>query len=163
MRAIASGAPSQSGYVDYLGRQHRVHAPLEQMLATALPSSWTEQRLVKTDWLREDLAALGVDVGPSLLPRPQPATFAEGVGSLYVLEGAMLGMQLVRRRIETVQTSLPGKFRFLSGYGSDSGRLWQEFLQQLETLPGELWESAAAGATATFGHFHHVFGEVGHE
>ena len=87
----------------------------------------------KNNLLRCDLEALGAtDRDIELLPicRDVPCitTLADRMGVTYVLEGATLGGQLIRRRLlghfgDQVQPAL----NFYMAYGTDTGKRWRRF------------------------------------
>jgi heme oxygenase len=109
----------------------------------------------KTELLRTDLLALGVDPSgiPLCVERPRPRTRPEGFGVLYVLEGATLGGQVLSRHLERTLGLGPGNgARFFHGYGSRTGEMWQSFRKALLACPlsaGEE-EAMALAAVETF-------------
>jgi heme oxygenase len=153
MRAFAGGKPSVPGYLDYLARQHRLHAPLERALAAWLPPDWAGQRLRKAAWLRSDLRALGAPDDEAEAEVTPVASWAEALGVLYVLEGGTLGLQVVRKRLRADHPALHAAGRFMLGYGADTGRHWRAFVQVLEELPPALWPVAVEAARSTFASF----------
>lgn len=153
MRAFAGGHPSVPEYLDYLARQHRLHAPLERALAAWLPPDWVAQRLRKAAWLRRDLRALGVPDDAAEAEITPVASWAEALGVLYVLEGGTLGLQVVRKRLQADHPALHAAGRFMVGYGPDTGRQWRAFVQVLEQLPPAQWPAAVGAARSTFASF----------
>lgn len=122
------------GYAALLLTFRSVHAPLEAAIA-ACPAAdrvlpdWRSR--VKTGWLDEDLAALGVDrPGPSVDVAPLPS--AEDVlGTAYVVEGATLGGALIVRQLQEAFPE-PPPHRFFSSYGPRRGAQWRAFRVQAE-------------------------------
>ncbi len=154
MCAVSAGDPSNIDYLDYLAAQLALHAPLEAALRPWLPVRWQESRLEKSQWLRGDLRSLGAS-GDDIAAAPiDIASEAEALGTLYVLEGATLGLQTVRRRIGPGRV---GASRFLLGYGEATGASWREFVAHLETLPRSRWPQAQDAAAATFAAFQRRF------
>ncbi|QDT57401.1 Heme oxygenase [Caulifigura coniformis] len=91
------------------------------------------ERLQKSKLLKSDLTRLGTS-GQSLaqLPRCQDLPSLQGVpaalGTLYVLEGATLGGQLVRREVERRLADFPEcGHSFFSSYGPRVGAMWKAF------------------------------------
>jgi heme oxygenase len=170
MRVMAAGAPSLADYRRYLAWQLRLQGPLELALAPWVPQAWREGRLVKAQWLRSDLSdlsdlsGLGQPAAPARpssldeLPlTPPPITSeAQALGTLYVLEGATLGLQVVHKRL---QLDHPGRtaVRFMTGYGSDTGASWRRFIERLDRVPEAEWPRAIEAAGATFAAFLHEF------
>ena len=156
---FAQGRISDAQYRLYLRLQQRLHATLEAGLAPWLPPEIAAIRLGKSEWLAADLLALGstpdmADGAASVI-----TSYAAALGTLYVLEGGTLGLQVVRRRLPDSHPALHGAGRFLLGYGSDTGRRWQTFVVLLDALPAADWPTALAAAEATFQAFHTAFAE----
>lgn len=149
---LGQGEP---GYRRFLLASLHALEPLETALteggATALLPDWP--RRVRAADLRADLAALGVDAGPTT-----PATLPDGeayrFGVMYVLEGSRLGARLLARRLlAAADARLHAASRYLC-HGHDRP-FWPSFLTQLErsqavaAAPAE----AADGARAAFARF----------
>jgi heme oxygenase len=114
--------------------------PLEQQLARiAWEGSGIDFSLRrKVHWLQCDLEKLG------LLPEecaripdcpsvPTISSVPEGLGALYVIEGATLGGQIISRQILTdLNINGANGGRFFAAYGDDTGRLWREFVSVLD-------------------------------
>jgi heme oxygenase len=156
MRTIASGVPSLPDYRRYLALQWRLHAPLEAALPQWVPESWRALRLVKAGWLLSDLQALG-----ALRPAPGEAadigSAAQALGILYVLEGGTLGLQVVAQRMRCDHPARATAFRFMTGYGSETGSNWRRFIARLEELPQAQWPRALDAACDTFAAFQRQF------
>ena len=113
------------------------YRPVELAL---LKIDWQGQDLdifqrMKTDWLLSDLKSLGVPVKTvSDWPRIPPLTSAfEGLGALYVLEGASLGGQVISRRLQgDLGIGSMNGGRFFLSYGDRVGEMWRTFLDVLE-------------------------------
>ncbi|QEH35268.1 Heme oxygenase [Aquisphaera giovannonii] len=146
-------------YAGLLGRLYGFYRPFEDRLAAmraldGLGLDLPARR--KTPMLMADLAFLGR--GPDeveALPRcdflPRPATTAGAIGCLYVMEGATLGGQFVRKHVQkALGLSGPG-LAFYASYGADTGRMWASFREAAEAAvaPGDLGD-ALAFAAATF-------------
>ena len=95
-------------YRRFLTAHARAYLPAEDALANApddwLPSGWREGR--RGAALKEDCAALGIDVGPAH-PPPTFDSKAEVAGMVYVLEGSRLGGRVLSR---LVAPELPSAF-----------------------------------------------------
>jgi heme oxygenase (biliverdin-IX-beta and delta-forming) len=139
---------------------HACHAALEPALARldwagTLPD--VGDRLVKTGWLAQDLERLGVPPSAWSLPAaPCPRGTAEGLGCLYVLEGATLGGAVVGRAIaERLGLTARHGARFFHGYGERRGAFWRRFLTALDINVEDAGARARAAraARATFAAF----------
>ena len=121
--------------------------------------------------LESDLVALGWD-GASVVRLPQceslraPASTAEFMGALYVVEGSTLmgalyvvegstlgGIQLARA-LEPLVRSGEGRSFFL-GYGDRHGAMWRSFLKRLEECASSeaAGDAVIEGAIRTFADF----------
>jgi heme oxygenase len=150
MRLLADGVMSVDEYAEYLRRQHALHWPLEDRLPPWLPSEWVPQRLRKTAWLEGDLAALGERAAPAVAEIPAIDSTAQAMGVMYVLEGSTLGLQVVRKACPPGHPAQGQAGRFLRGYGSATGRHWQEFVTSLDRVPPAQWPVVLDAAHATF-------------
>ncbi len=80
-------------------------------------------------------------------PFPDPATAAEALGMLYVIEGSTLGGRIILRQLAARGIDDP-RLAFLDPYGADTGRHWRDFLAILER---ETSDDAANAAEAVQG------------
>lgn len=91
----------------------------------------------KNGLLRCDLEALGVTTWdierlPICVDIPPIITPADRMGVAYVLEGATLGGQLIRRRLlEHFGDQIQPALNFYTAYGSDNGKQWRRFGAQI--------------------------------
>ncbi|GHF47930.1 heme oxygenase [Deinococcus metalli] len=144
-------------YVDVLRGLHALYTPLCAQLGRTLAAhtalDWPARAAVKVPALSADLRDLGAVPGP---PRTVPAMTdeAHAWGALYVLEGATLGGQLLRRHLaERLGTPERG-LRFFGSYGEHVGARWKAFGAALtartEASPAAFRDGVVAGASATF-------------
>lgn len=116
---------------------------------------------------RRRLALVEADLAVLRLAKPAPQTVAlrfigdraSAMGSLYVLEGATLGGQLIARHARrTLGLGDAGTAFFRSG-GADVGRRWQEFRAAMERCSSPATDDAiVASADATFRSLNAVLG-----
>lgn len=122
------------------------HRPVEAALAAAAPllpaALGVADRLRRTALLEADLRALGLD-GTAIadLPACPPlalATAEAAWGTLYMLEGATLGGQVIARHLAATLGLGPGNgASALVPYGDQTGTQWRGFKAALEaTAPG---------------------------
>ncbi len=109
-------------------------------------------RAVKVDWLRDDLDRLGISaVARTFEPRMQlkDARYPELLGTAYVVEGSMLGGQVLHRLFAD---RLGFESRYFAGYGRDTGPRWRRLLSTLSVFDGDPLqaERIADGACLTF-------------
>ena len=139
------------------------YAPMEAALRDCelIPEGFDQALRVKTPTLMSDLRALGLsDKAISALPRcahlPCLDTPAACLGALYVLEGATLGGQVLRREmLRRLGLDESSGTAFLNIYGAETGRRWKEFLDYLGrmSLDTSATQGAAQAARSTFSCF----------
>ena len=115
----------------------------------------------KLHLLERDLAALGhAPEGIRALPQcpclPPLTSAAEAMGSLYVLEGATLGGQVISRRLErTLGLSGGLGYSFFRSYGREVGPMWRAFGERLLATSSTASEDACVrSAQSTFARLH---------
>jgi heme oxygenase len=149
------------GYRRVLERFLGYYEPAEAALARvpgweAVGLDLDERR--KAPLLRRDLLALGLDDrGIADLPRcrrlPELTGLPEALGAMYVLEGATLGGQYIRKRVESDFGLGPDSgCAFFSSYGDRVGPMWKSFgaaAESFATTP-EIEDAVVRSAVATF-------------
>ena len=130
-------------YQRLLQAYYGFYEPMEAALYDSglIPEGFDPLVRVKTPTLLHDLNALGLDERTVLaLPRcTELPTFdspAACLGALYVLEGATLGGQVLRREMaQRLAMNADNGGAFLDVYGAETGRRWKDFLDYLGGLP----------------------------
>ncbi|MGQ7858518.1 biliverdin-producing heme oxygenase [Pseudomonas yamanorum] len=131
------------GYRRLLQAYHGFYKPLEATLNDSglIPVGFDQVLRVKTPTLLRDLHALGLDdqaiaalpLCSSLPPLDTPAAC---LGALYVIEGATLGGQILRREMDQrLGLGADNGGAFLNVYGAETGRRWKDFLDYLNHVP----------------------------
>lgn len=153
-------ALTRADYARVLQALHGFHAPLERALAVVpwarLGLDWDARR--KTPLLARDLRALDhsadLAMPPECVALPDTSTVARALGSAYVLEGATLGGQLVRRHLaRTLGLGPDSGAAYYHAYGDDVGPMWRTFLAGLAVAverDGCPPDEMLAGARDTF-------------
>ncbi|MGZ0782334.1 biliverdin-producing heme oxygenase [Pseudomonas saponiphila] len=121
------------------------YQPLEAALHASglIPQGYDTQQRLKTPTLFADLRALGLDAASiEALPRcehlPPLASAGACLGVLYVLEGATLGGQILRREMaRRLDLDADNGGAFLDVYGAATGRRWKDFLDYLGRMPDD--------------------------
>lgn len=117
-----------------LGRSKSAHLIADlQHLGTVPPGSWNEM-------LCDALPALD--------------TRARILGSMYVIEGATLGGQILRREFVPKFGFNGHGCAFFTGYGNRTGDMWKQFGEVVNALPAVETNAAVASAVATFESMH---------
>ena len=139
------------------------YRPIEASLYdnALIPEGFDSAMRLKTPTLVDDLHALGLDnLAIDALPRcaelPVSDTAAACLGALYVLEGATLGGQVLRREMaQRLGLDADNGGAFLNVYGAETGRRWKDFLDYLGRLPldADAKQRAVDAACSTFSCF----------
>ena len=133
------------------------HVPLQQSMERFLAPQTIDPARQKIPSLIKDLRALGlsetqIHALPLCTDLPAIDSIAQLLGVMYVMEGATLGGQVLRRIIaDRLGVDADSGGEFLDVYGRDTGRLWKAFLKQLAEFDAPLHNAdVVAGACATF-------------
>ena len=118
------------------------------------------QQRLKTPALCKDLQALGVSVQPLALCETLPAIHSQAamLGVLYVLEGATLGGNILRKQMsERLGLEAHNGCAFLYVYGEATGRQWKAFMDFLGSVPldAQARGETVQAARSTFSCFEH--------
>ncbi|KII30308.1 biliverdin-producing heme oxygenase [Pseudomonas fluorescens] len=150
-------------FVRLMQAYYGFYLPLENALlrSHAIPAGFELSPRLKAPTLRADLQALGVAAEalqnlPQCQQLPIIDSSAACLGVLYVLEGATLGGQILRREISSrLGLEADNGAAFLDIYGAATGRRWRDFLEYLSSRPMSADERAAvvAAAQTTFSCF----------
>lgn len=89
----------------------------------------------RAHWLADDIGYLGRTCGPPRALAQSIDTTTAGIGALYVLEGSMLGGQVILQQA----TRLPGisatqGARFFCGHATKTGSMWKAFIEVLNRI-----------------------------
>ncbi|WDU63110.1 biliverdin-producing heme oxygenase [Pseudomonas poae] len=148
------------GYQRLIQAYYGFYQPMEAALYDSglIPDGFDPQLRVKTPTLVSDLHALGLSA--NALPRcahlPLLDTPAACLGALYVLEGATLGGQVLRREMaQRLHVNADNGGAFLNVYGAETGRRWKDFLDYLGRMPLDTLarQQAVDAARSTFSCF----------
>ncbi|WP_339447119.1 biliverdin-producing heme oxygenase [Pseudomonas sp. EA_5y_Pfl2_R50] len=139
------------------------YLPLEDALLNShsIPPDLDLAPRLKAPTLRTDLQALGMSPAalehlPLCQQLPRIDSSAACLGVLYVLEGATLGGQILRREVSArLGLEANNGAAFLDIYGAVTGRRWRDFIEYLGGFPLAADERAAVveAARTTFSCF----------
>jgi heme oxygenase len=162
----------RDSYRTLLERLWGFHAPLEDAL---MRLDWRGSTIAmdkrrKRAWLEADLLYLGVE--PDAFSRiatcrdlPAMAHLHDGIGALYVVEGATLGGQVILRALQTQLDISPlAGGHFFASHGRAIGAMWRSYLDVLEEA-GKAPHAAEAterAAMQTFSAFDRWFDPASH-
>lgn len=139
------------------------YLPLESALhdSGSIPADFDLAPRLKAQTLLNDLQALGLTAEtiarlPLCQSLPVIDSSATCLGVLYVLEGATLGGQILRREIASrLRLDAGNGAAFLDIYGAATGRRWRDFIEYLgsRSLDAGEREAVVAAAQTTFSCF----------
>jgi len=139
-KKITENTISLSDYVMLLKKLFGFWQPIESVLLCTSSIPFYSQERVKLPLLQQDLQNLGIaqaeiDSLPYCSNIPTINNYAACLGSLYVLEGSMLGGQVITKLLSTQLGITPATgCAYFYGYGKQTLFMWQQFCQQLNTL-----------------------------
>lgn len=136
------------------------HAPLQRQIECFQGPQFAQPERQKVPALVKDLRALGlsdaqIEALPLCADLPPLTSEAQLLGIMYVMEGATLGGQVLRRIIaHRLSIDADNGGEFLDVYGRDTGRLWKMFLRQLAEFDHPDYnQQVVDSACATFASF----------
>jgi heme oxygenase (biliverdin-IX-beta and delta-forming) len=143
------------GYRQLLARLYGFWVGWEPQIAGLLQDAVMLAPRRRLHLLAADLAALGVaEHELAALPQCPLTTLrdaAEGLGSLYVMEGSTLGGRVIRDHIQRCLGSVAlDACAYFRGYGAETDMMWQAFLVALDAAPAADTKRIGNGAVATF-------------
>ena len=148
----------QAELAELLAIMLAIHRPLERALAQGCDLDAFGYRS-RSPLLEADLVVLAWPDAITEVPFAPPVSSdgaATGLGVAYVIEGAMLGGQVIRKRlVEHFGHSILAACAFYSPYGEQAGEQWRRFRNELDarlTSPAAI-DACAAAALFTFEHF----------
>ncbi|WP_047285401.1 biliverdin-producing heme oxygenase [Pseudomonas protegens] len=169
--ALEKRLPFFSEHLDAAWYQRLIQAyfgfyqPLEAALHDSglIPAGYDPEQRRKTPALAGDLQALGlaperIDALPRCHHLPALASPGACLGALYVLEGATLGGQILRREMaQRLDLHGGNGGAFLDVYGAATGRRWKDFLDYLGRMPEDASarQQVVRAAQSTFACFEH--------
>ena len=124
-------------YTRVIEAYYGFHLPLQRHLQPFCSAENADAGRLKVAALLKDLKALGLtppQIGAiaQCTDLPLLENHAHLLGIQYVMEGATLGGQVLRRIIaERLSIDADSGGEFLDVYGQDTGRLWKAFLKRL--------------------------------
>jgi heme oxygenase len=127
----------QATYKRIIEAYYSFHAPLQRRIEGFLGAEGANPQRQKIPALLKDLHALGLTAEqiaalPLCCELPTLDSHARLLGVMYVMEGATLGGQVLRRIIaDRLAIGPDNGGEFLDVYGRDTGRLWKDFLKEL--------------------------------
>lgn len=152
---------SKGVYLSLLQKFFCYYTPLEAQLMQMFPDgpgNFAYATRQKARLLALDLRALGMTAFtiaelPHCRALPEMETVAQAWGSLYVIEGATLGGQIISSHLrENLTLDATSGAAFFTGYGSETGTHWKNFCASLMDYVArhEGSDDVISGAMQTF-------------
>lgn len=162
--SILSPALNQNMYANYLERILSIHSAVETtvfpVLQNLIPD--LDQRR-KTLAIRNDLKHLeraGEYAGDPMLDAGYKNATDFNLGIMYVSEGSILGGQFILKHVKQVLGN-DAPVEFLNVYGAQTGPLWKQFMESLNTYASAASDAQKqqiiAGAEYGFRRVEHLF------
>lgn len=149
----------RDGYQSLLMQFYGYVAPWEQRVRAAISGNEALESLFagrfKSAWLEQDLRHFGIqprDVINSMATPilPDLSTTPRLLGSAYVMEGSSLGARFIASHIrECLGETHRTPCTYFSGYGSQTGSMWNRFLDAVCTMVPDNRENEALNASAS--------------
>jgi heme oxygenase len=135
MLQMLAGLNSKAGYAKLLGMLYGFYFPLEQRIETMLSDELMSQLgpRSRAHLILNDLTAIDANDSDMEMCKALPFLESpeEALGAMYVLEGSALGGKMISRML--LQKELlglqPSQVQFFNGYGPDTGKKWNGFLE----------------------------------
>jgi heme oxygenase len=150
---------SRTGYIRLLQAFYGFYAPMEPLCVDAAGDFGTALDLAsraKAPLLVDDLGVLGHSLSDTrTLARcralPTVKSPSQAMGALYVLEGAPLGGQIIRRHLQcTMGIDGASGAAFFVGYGDRTGEMWKVFAGHVNRVDCLDIDGAVSAAIETF-------------
>lgn len=159
LKAIRSNAD----YADVLKYFYSYFSQVEQAIAPFITEQllpdYKERR--NSSYIKKDIEELGGQVSETpVIGLPVIETQLQALGALYVMEGSIMGGQIIVKMLE--KDGITKGISFFSGYGEATGQKWGVFtavMNQAASTP-EQEAIAIQAANETFDCFGDVFNEV---
>ena len=156
-------------YKELIAKFYRFYAAIEPTLPVAelANAGFDVEPRRKTPLLERDLEHLGIlgdaKKAPPFIDIPTLDTPAKAFGSIYVMEGATLGGQLITRQLkEQLGITPENGGAFFNSYGHNVGPMWKAFGASITAFAEKADddESIVNAARETFDSFRHCFDDA---
>ena len=114
--------------------------------------------LIEHDLLNLGHSAEEISALPLCEALARPTSFSETLGTAYVIEGSMLGGQLLSRHFaQTLELRPDRGCSYFAGYGDLTAAMWKDFGQAVASFAAltAIHEEIVSGARKTFTTVHH--------
>lgn len=157
---IMDGSLTFEQYQIILHLNFIIHTAVEDYLFNALSAELQEKLDIKSrmklNTLLLDFQEIEVPVGWHNTGTPPDyidlSSDASILGAMYVLEGAILGGNVIVKRLKTNEHLIPYNlnYHYYQVYGDQLGLKWKQFLEVLNAIPEAEHQAAIDGAVKLF-------------
>jgi heme oxygenase (biliverdin-IX-beta and delta-forming) len=154
LKAIRSNADYSDLLKHFYAYFSQVEKAIAPFITTAVLPDHASRR--NSAYLKQDIEALGSSV--TELPvalSPEIRNTAAALGALYVMEGSIMGGRIIVQMLE--KHGITEGVSFFSGYGAETGKMWQAFTEVLNKVDTEEERDAIEAANGVFQNFGKVF------
>jgi len=151
---------SNADYADLLRHFYayfsHIEASIKPFITAPVLPDYADRR--NSNHIKADILALGGDLeNLPVTTVPQIENTVQALGTLYVLEGSIMGGSIIVQML--AKGGITEGVSFFSGYGEATGMMWGRFIEVLnQSASGtEQQNEAVQAANETFRHFGNVF------
>jgi heme oxygenase len=91
-----------------------------------------KSKLMQSDLEQLQIDSLNIPIVPEAYFKINYPDITSALGGLYVLEGSMLGGVMIKKHLmEKLRNETVDNTKYLTGYGSETGKIWKNFLNIL--------------------------------
>lgn len=151
-QALGAGTLTPALTAWFLAKMYGFLVPYEARVRQhSWPPAWQVADRYRAHLILQDLPP---DTDPAALPlcpaMPPLDSWAQLLGAMYVMEGSTLGGQVISRQLAKSNIA---PHTYFSGYGKQTGPMWQSFCQLLrEEAPKTNQDEIVLSASRTFQH-----------
>ena len=164
-KEIMSGTLTRTQYGEMIQKNHYIFSMVEPKIAEVFSKLYGEETEFlpatnRRDFLAADLRELEINPVDFTVDMPALDNKAVLTGALYVIEGSMLGGQMIGKKLAD-NVALPDAegLHFYRPHRKDTGTRWRNFCNFAESQGEDLdYEDVLRGALETFSFFQKVYG-----
>ncbi|WP_183560550.1 biliverdin-producing heme oxygenase [Mucilaginibacter sp. SP1R1] len=125
---------SKEDYAELLKYFYAYFSRLEQVIAPYLNEDTLPDKVQRRNsgYLANDIISLGQDIATIPIPDvPEITNKYQALGAFYVMEGSIMGGPIIVQML--AKFGVNDGVSFFSGYGPDTGSMWNRFVAVLNT------------------------------
>lgn len=159
---IQNGTLTTEQYIQLLSVNYVFHQSLEAAIKAVdndYFAGYKPEQRIKTNQLLRDLQTLQLPIPTEQRMYFQNWTNAQLLGAAYVAEGSTLGGRVINKYLQKNRVINPvaSQSSFYTGYGEQTGSMWQEFCAYLTQQHGSHEDLIIKGALDAFALYEEIF------